>query len=155
MTPTDLLARLREFHRDKLALLVGHESAARQVGQYDFNNTYQNIIGREEVHLSWLEAAIRDLGGSVGAETPARPPRSDTGPSELFEEDARQAQAFVDGWRDRVEQVTNARHRQMLRLVLGEMLEHTRFFEQAAAGRLDLLGRQPPAHRYRRHEVRR
>jgi len=53
-----------------------------------------------------------------------------------------QAQALVDGWRDRVEQVTNARNRNMLRVILGETLEQKRFFEQALAGRHDLLGRR-------------
>ena len=35
-----------------------------------------------------------------------------------------------------------ARHRSMLRVILGETLEHKRFFEQALAGRTDLLGRR-------------
>ena len=38
--------------------------------------------------------------------------------------------------------MTNARHRGMLRVILGEMLEQKRFFEQALAGRNDLLGRR-------------
>ena len=52
--------------------------------------------------------------------------------------------AFVERWRPRVPTMTNARHRKMLELMLGEMLEQTRFFEQAAAGRDDLLGRRMP-----------
>ena len=36
----------------------------------------------------------------------------------------------------------NARHRSMLRVILGETLEHKRFFDQALAGRTDLLGRR-------------
>ena len=36
----------------------------------------------------------------------------------------------------------NARHAKMLRVVLGEVLEAKRFFEQAIAGRTDLLGRR-------------
>ena len=38
--------------------------------------------------------------------------------------------------------MANARHAKMLRLVLGETLEQKRFFEQALAGRTDLLGRR-------------
>jgi hypothetical protein len=38
--------------------------------------------------------------------------------------------------------MSNARHAKMLRVVLGEVLEQKRFFEQAAAGRVDLLGRR-------------
>ncbi len=60
----------------------------------------------------------------------------------VFEEDARGAQTFVDRWRPRVDAMTNARHRGMLRVVLGETLEQKRFFEQALAGRNDLLGRR-------------
>ena len=38
--------------------------------------------------------------------------------------------------------MTNARHRTMLRVILGETLEQKRFFDQALAGRTDLLGRR-------------
>lgn len=143
MKPTELLSLLYEFYRDKLALFISHEAAARQIGQYDFNNTYQNIIGREEVHLSWVAAAIRDVGGTVEAEPDrsSEPVRPSTPAEALFKEDAARAQAFVDAWRDRIERITHARHREMLRLALGETLEHKRFFDQAAAGRFDLLGR--------------
>ena len=37
--------------------------------------------------------------------------------------------------------VTNARHRKMLELILGEMQEHLRVLQQAADSRADLLGR--------------
>jgi hypothetical protein len=37
--------------------------------------------------------------------------------------------------------VTNARHRKMLELILGEMAEHLRVFQQALEGRTDLIGR--------------
>ena len=37
--------------------------------------------------------------------------------------------------------VTNARHRKMLELILGEMKEHLRVLQQAAESRSDLLGR--------------
>ena len=38
--------------------------------------------------------------------------------------------------------ITNARNKTMLRLMLGEVLEQKRFFDQALAGRDDLLGRR-------------
>lgn len=41
MTSTELLALLREFHRDKLAVRQRHVAAARHIPHYDFNNTYQ------------------------------------------------------------------------------------------------------------------
>ena len=60
----------------------------------------------------------------------------------IAEEDGREAQAFVDRWQPRVDEVSNARYQGMLRVILGETLEHKRFFEQAAAGFEDLLGRR-------------
>jgi hypothetical protein len=59
-----------------------------------------------------------------------------------MERDALEAQAFVDRWRPRVDTMSNARHRKMLNVILGEALEQKRFFEQALAGRHDLLGRR-------------
>jgi hypothetical protein len=143
---TDLLPLLQEFYRDKLTQLLRHEAAARYVVQYDANNTYQYIINRDETQLSWVSRAILDLGGEVPADTaaPDRKP-SGKGPkaaTPLFEEDARDAQALVDRWKTRVESMGNARHRGMLRVILGEALEQKRFFEQALAGRMDLLGRR-------------
>ena len=63
----------------------------------------------------------------------------------VIDEDARDAQAFVDRWRPRVESMNQARHRSMLRVILGETLEQKRFFDQALAGRTDLLGRRGAA----------
>ena len=60
-------------------------------------------------------------------------------------DDARANVAFIEKWQERVERLTNARHLGMLRVILGEMREHQRFFEQAAAGREDLLGRRVDA----------
>ena len=143
---TELLSLLQEFYRDKLMLLLRHEAGARLVDQYDFNNTYQYIINREEAQLSWVGKAIEELGGSVeDADEPQRQAsgKGDTAARTIIEEDARDAQAFVDRWRPRVEQMTNARHRGMLRVILGETLEHKRFFDQALAGNTDLLGRRP------------
>jgi len=140
---TDLLALLQDFHRDKLAMTLRHEAGARLVGQYDVNNTYQYIINREDVQLSWLAAAIADLGGQAAdrVDVPAIE-ATKNGARTVIEADARQAQAFVDRWRPQVEAMTNARHRGMLRVILGETLEQKRFFEQALAGRTDLLGKR-------------
>jgi hypothetical protein len=142
---TELLAQLREFHRDKLAIRQRHVAVARHVQHYDFNNTYQYVIAREDVQLNWLRDAITDLGGTLdevpepaiqgaakGAELQAQ----------LIGEDSEAAQAFVDKWRPRMDALSNARHRSMLRVILGETLEHRRFFQQALAGRSDLLGRR-------------
>jgi len=142
---TDLVTLLQEFYRDKLIMMLRHAAAARVVSQYDANNTYQYIINREETQLSWIAKAIQELGGTVGDGADAGRTMSGKGTQVTrvtIEEDARDAQAFVERWRPRVEAMTHARHAKMLRVVLGEVLEAKRFFEQAVAGRTDLLGRR-------------
>ena len=140
-----VLATLQDFYQDKLSALLRHQSSARLVAQYDVNNTYQFIVNRDETHLSWLGKAIAELGGSAadGQTEPDRGgKRTGDAARRLFEEDATDAQAFVDRWRPRVDQMSNARHAKMLQVILGEVLEQKRFFEQALAGRTDLLGRR-------------
>jgi hypothetical protein len=142
---TDILPLLQEFHQEKLSAMLSHQAAARLVGQYDINNTYQYIVNREETALGWVVTAITELGGTVADQAEPVRKTSGRGPAValgIFEEDARSAQAFVDRWRPRVDAMTNARHARMLRLILGEVLEQKRFFEQALAGRTDLLGRR-------------
>jgi len=138
------LGLLIEFYREKLASTMQHTEHARAVSQYDANNTYQYIINREEVQLGWLADAIAAAGGAVSdAAAPPTPAvkGKDAGRA-LFDEDVRSAQAFLDRWRPRVEGMDNARHQAMLRVILGETREQQRFFEQALAGRTDLLGRR-------------
>jgi hypothetical protein len=141
----DLLNLLREFHRDKLSLYRRHVAAARHISHYDFNNTYQYVIAREDVQLGWLRDAIADMGGEVDevAEPTIEPGgKVDAAQIAIISEDREAAGRFVERWRPRIETVHNARHRNMLRVILGETLEHQRFFEQALAGRTDLLGRR-------------
>jgi hypothetical protein len=145
----DLLQLLREFYREKSALRQRHVAAARLVVDYDYNNAYQYVINREDVHLTWLHDAITDHGGTP---EDAPEPRLDAAAkgkakqqdaqTAVIREDRDQAQAFVDRWRDRVEHMNHARLRTLLRVVLGETLEQKRFFEQALEGRTDLLGRR-------------
>jgi hypothetical protein len=142
---SELLSLLVEFYRDKLTILLSHRAGATLIRQYDVNNTYQYLVNRDETHLSWVAQAIADLGANV-PEVPPEPDRRTAAAIDaartIPEEDARDAQAFVDRWRLRVDAMTNARHRGMLRVILGEMLEQKRSFEQALAGRTDLLGRR-------------
>ena len=143
MKPPELLALLREFYREKSALRARHVAAARAITDYNFNNTYQYVINREDVHLQWLRDAIADLGGTPeDAPEPSIQAGGKNAAESIFREDSSQAAAFVDRWRDRVEHVSHARNRTMLRLMLGEVLEHKRFFDQALEGRKDLLGRR-------------
>jgi len=144
VTPPELQQLLRAFYLERLELLMQHESAARDVSDYDVNNAYQCIISREETHVSWLQHALLN----VGVEMPADPAVSDARPTrkgedavlEMIAADARANQQFVDKWREPIEAVTNARHKGMLEVVLGEMLEHRRIFEQASQGRTDIIG---------------
>jgi hypothetical protein len=141
----ETLDLLREFYRDKAAIRERHAAAARFVTNYDFNNTYQYVIAREDVQLRWLIDAITDLGGSVDkvAEPSLNPSgKGDQVQTSILREDSHGAQAFGDRWRDRIEKLTNARNRNVLRVILGETMEHKRFFDQALAGQEDLLGRR-------------
>jgi hypothetical protein len=142
---TDLLPLLQEFHHEKLAMMLQHQAGARLIGQYDANNTYQYIINREEAQLTWVATAIAELGGTAtDASEPVRAAKGNAAAAAhaIIEEDGHEAQRFVDRWRPRVEAMNNARHAKMLRVILGETLEQKRFFEQALAGRHDLLGRR-------------
>jgi Mn-containing catalase len=60
----EMLELLRELHRDKAAMRQSHVSAARVVSDYNFNNTYQYIIAREDMHVRWLADAVADLAGA-------------------------------------------------------------------------------------------
>lgn len=154
MKATELLEFLREFHRDKLAMRERHFSAAQSVTDYDFNNTYQYVIAREDVQLNWLRDAIAGMGGSTDETSATYDPgvagvtahvtkREDRQPqARVMESDRDAARSFVENWRPRIGTVPNARHRNMLSVIIGETLEHQRFFEQALAGRKDLLGRR-------------
>jgi len=138
------------FAAERLALIERHEAAARVVSHYDFNNTYQYVINREETHLQWLQTALAEFGvglpqPSTTYPAPEVPKAKKVEPASfrgILEDDSRQLTAFVDRWRPRVEAVQHARHRTMLGVVLGESLEHARMFEQAAGGFEDVLGRR-------------
>ena len=140
---TGLAHLIRDFYLERVTLLMRHEEVARHVSQYDANNAYQYVINREETHVSWLQQALLGLGAAIPPD-PARP-RVQAGSGadawkSLAADDARANQQFVDAWRPKIEPVTNARHKGMLKVILGEMLEHKRIFDHAAAGRDDLIG---------------
>ena len=143
---------LTEFAAERLALLERHEASARIVSHYDFNNTYQYVISREETHLTWVQNALAEYGAVLPAagssalpapEAPTVKKKVEAGAfRSILEDDAQYLGAFVEKWRPRVEPLTHARHRTMLNVILGESMEHKRLFEQAAAGVEDLLGRR-------------
>jgi hypothetical protein len=149
---SELQQLLTEFAAARVALVERHEASARAVSHYDFNNTYQYVINREETHLSWLQNALAEYGAVLppaGANALPAPDAPKVGrkiePSAfrgILDDDAKSLGAFVDKWRPRVEPMTHARHRNMLNVILGESMEHRRLFEQAAAGFEDLLGRR-------------
>jgi hypothetical protein len=133
---------IRDFYLARVSLLMRHEDVAVVIPDYDINNAYQYIIAREQTHLSWLLHALIDLGAAMPADPPraAVPAVKGDAWKGLAAEDARANAAFVAARRPRVEAVTHARHKGMLAVILGEMLEHKRLFDQAAAGRRDLIG---------------
>ncbi len=139
------LSLLQELYRERLALFDRHIKGAQAVADYEFNNTYQYVIGREEHHLQWVRTAIEDMGGTAETAITALAVPAGKGKTReqaVLQDDARQQQAFIDKWAARITGITNARHRTMLTLMLGEMREHHRFFEYALQGRDDLLGRR-------------
>ncbi len=145
MKPDELRSLLESFYQEKLALRQRHVAAACLVDDYNVNNTYQYVIAREDMHLSWLRAAIVDLGGTppeVALPEVRLQGRGSPALKALFREDVDLAGAFIDRWKDRLPAITHARHRKMCQVVLGETMEHRRFFQQAWEGRDDLLGRR-------------
>jgi hypothetical protein len=142
---TEMLELLRQFHRDKLAMRQRHVAAAQVVSDYNFNNTYQYIIAREDMHVRWLGDAVLDLGGQLdeAADDDLRPKgKGRDAQRSVIADDSDGAQRFLDKWRPGIDALPNARHRTMLNVILGETLEHKRFFDLALAGREDLLGRR-------------
>jgi hypothetical protein len=137
--PAETLALLEAIYRDKLTLRQRHVAAARRVSAYEFNNAYQYVINREDVHLAWLREAIAAAGGTLAA---VQEPDISGDATRVIAEDREAAGAFVARWRDKIAALSNARHRTMLELMLGETLEQQRFFAQAVAGDTDLLGRR-------------
>jgi hypothetical protein len=134
VTSSDLLRHLADAFGEKAALRRRHEAVARVAGQYDLNNTYQYVIAREDQHLGWLASAILDLGGGTVS--------GDATNGGVVMEDAQALDAFVKAWRPRAAGITHARHQRMIEVMLGEMLEQSRLFHQAASGSVDLLGRR-------------
>ena len=143
MKQDELQQLLTAFAADRVAILERHEAGARIVSHYDFNNAYQYIVAREETHVYWLHRAVLDAGASVPAE-PAVPTIAKGAIAALAAADASANAAFVDKWAPRVRTVSHARHRKMLEVILGEVQEHRRLFEQAAEGRTDVIGRSLP-----------
>jgi hypothetical protein len=134
---------IRDFYLERVSLLMRHEDVARVITDYDINNAYQYIIAREQTHLSWLQHALLDLGAPLAGD-PARgtaPTAKGDAWKGLAGEDAGSNAKFVEKWRPKVETVTHARHKGMLKVILGEMLEHKRLFDQAAAGNQNLIGK--------------
>lgn len=147
MRPSELVALLQEFYRDRHAVYDRHVRGAQAVADYEFNNTYQYVIAREETHLRWVQDALTDLGAVPAGDGQTLSLPDGKGLARevaVIEDDARQQRAFIDRWRPRVETVRHARHGKLLQVVVNEMREHLRFFDLAIEGRDDLLGRRLP-----------
>ena len=143
VTPAELISFLQAFHRETLDLFRTRQVNSQAVAGYDSNNAYQQVLGRQEVHLQWLSDAISDLGGTVDevADEPSTGARSREDARSIIEKDVQSQRSFLERWSSEIPAVTNARHRKMLELILGEVKEHLRLLQQAQEGRSDLLGR--------------
>jgi hypothetical protein len=143
VTEQPLAELIRDVYLERVSLLMRHEDVARVITDYDINNAYQYIIAREQTHLSWLQHALLDLGAPLVGDPARGATLSAKGDAwkGFASEDAAANARFVEKWRDRIETVSNARHKGMLKIILGEMLEHKRLFDQAAAGNRDLIGK--------------
>mgnify|MGYP001574547495 CR=1 FL=1 len=75
--PVRIYATLNDFESDMAAIrrmlanyianqVVPYRADwnGRLVTDYDFNNAYQYVINREDVHLTWLHDAVKDHGGT-------------------------------------------------------------------------------------------
>ena len=109
------------------------------------------MIAREDTHLAWVGDALRECDGEMpaAAETLPVPAVGRAGKNgdpaayrEVLADDAAQLGRFVERWHDRVGDLSHARHRTMLQVILGESLEHQRLFDQAAGGYEDVLGKR-------------
>ncbi len=151
MHQEELQTLLTDFTAERQALLERHEAGAVVVSNYDFNNAYQYIISREETHLTWLAAALTEMGLAMPPAAAAIPvpPVGKAGKNAdvsafraVLDDDAQGLASFVARWRPRVAGMTHARHRTMLDVILGESMEHSRLFAQAATGFEDLIGKR-------------
>ncbi len=145
MTSGELHDFLAAFYGDKLTLRNRHVAAARHVSNYNVNNTYQYVINRDDMHVRWLQDAIAGFGGTPEEQPVPEIKPAGTGADAqrgVIAADRDAARRFVERWMPRVEALPNARHRTLLGVILGETLEQQRFFDQALAGREDLLGRR-------------
>jgi len=133
---------IRDMYLERVSLLMRHEDVAQVVPDYDINNAYQYIIAREQTHLSWLQHALLDLGAPL-VDDPARGPvlkaKGDAWKA-MAGDDSKGNAKFVEKWRARIDEVSNARQKGMLNVILGETLEHKRLFDQAASGNKNLIG---------------
>jgi hypothetical protein len=144
VTPAELVRLLQSLYRETSELLLSRQARARSITSYEANNAYQQVLGRQDVHLRWISDALTDLGGAVpevGLDESQATADKGTDVKTIVQSDALAQQAFIERWNARLETISNARHRKMVSLMLGEMAEHLRVFEQALEGRTDILGR--------------
>ena len=145
MNAAELLEFLTAVYVDKLTMRNRHVAAAGFVGDYNVNNTYQYIVNRDDTHVRWLQDAIVDAGGTPEElAVPDLQPQGKAAEAQrsVITADRDAAKKFIERWTPKVETLPNARHRTMLRVLIGEVAEQVRFFEQALSGRDDLLGRR-------------
>ena len=99
MSPAELLAFLNDFHRGTLELFKARQTNAQSVAAYDANNGFQQVLGRQEVHLQWLRDAIAALGATVAdsLDQVSGKASPETAKS-IIDADAANQKAFIDRW---------------------------------------------------------
>src|SRR5687767_15342362 len=119
MHKDDLRQLLTDFAAERVAILQRHEASARVVSHYDFNNTYQYVISREETHVSWLQNALAEFGLALPQPSPVLPAPAAPKVSKkvepsafrgILEEDARSLGEFAVRWRPIADSMGHARH---------------------------------------------
>ena len=143
MSPAELLTFLNEFYRETLELFKARQTQ-RAIGRGLRRQQRLSAGARAARKCTFSGWAMRSRRSA--ARLPIRRIRSSGKASRetaksIIDADAAQPEGFIDRWTPRVAAVTNARHRKMLELILGEMKEHLRVLQQAAESRADLLGR--------------
>ncbi|MEZ5288807.1 MAG: hypothetical protein R2712_29210 [Vicinamibacterales bacterium] len=142
---TELQSLLRDFYLARLALLMRHEEVARQVSACDTNNACSHIIAREGHDV----VAPARADGPAGADSGRpRAPVGGHGQGRRLEGALRRGRHGRPAVRGHTAAARRARHARApqghAEVILGEMLEHKRLFDQAAAGRSDLIGTHLP-----------
>ncbi len=127
---------IRDFYLERVSLLMRHEDVG--AARHRLRHQQRLPVHHRPRGDAPVVAAARAARPAARRSSTTRPRTALAAPGKgdawksLAADDARANAQFVEKWRPKVEIVTNARHKGMLKVILGEMLEHKRLFDQAA-----------------------